>query len=491
MKTRGLYLFFLLPITLFAQEFSISGTVKDSNSNTIVYANVVVLRKTDSTIVSGAISNETGNYKIENLLANDYIINASFLGFKTQSHSISLQENKSLNFILNDENEVLGEVEIIVKKPTLKREVDRLVFNIENTSLTEGNIWDVLRSTPGVLILNDEVLVRNSASLIYLINNKRIYLSGVELQQLLSGSAASAVKSVEVITNPPAKYDAEGDAVINIIMSKNLITGYNGSLYSNYTQGVYPRYSAGTSNFFKSKKINLFAGYNFSASKVNRMNKEEINFIENNVIIGNWDTEIDRNTKYKNHNLNWNFDYLINDNNTFSISGNGNITPYWKRTTNSITQAVDSTFNSLNKTEDDKLNLALNADYIYESDKGSKLSFNAHHTNYNYERSQAVSTDYRNQDNTFIRNNSFITLSNQEIRIYSGQTDVKIPIKENGAFEFGFKVSNIDSKSDIDQRSTNSNIEILALPASSRARYRSEISVCSARTRRDMLLSVL
>ena len=474
MKTRGLYLFFLLPITLFAQEFSISGTVKDSNYNPIVYANVVVLSKIDSTIISGAISNETGNYKIENLLANDYIIKASFLGFKTQSQSFSLLQNKSLNFILNDENEVLEEVEIIAKKPTLKRQVDRLIFNIENTSLTEGNIWDVLRSTPGVLILNDEVLVRNSASIIYLINNKRVYLSGEELQQLLSGSAAEAVKSVEVITNPPAKYDAEGDAVINIIISKNLVTGYNGSFYTNYTQGIYPRYSGGTSNFFKSKKINFFAGYNFNDSKVNRTNKEEINFIENNVIIGNWDTEINRKTKYRSHNLNLNFDYLINDNNTFSISGNGNITPYWKRTTNSITQAIDSTFNSLNKTEDDKLNLALNADYIYESDKGSKLSFNAHHTNYNYERSQAVNTDYINQNNAFIRNNSFIANSNQEVKIYSGQTDVKIPLKVNGAFEFGFKVSNIDSKSDIDQILTNSNTEILDLTNSGIFNYKED-----------------
>ncbi len=463
MKTRGLYLFFLLPITLFAQELSISGTVKDSNSNPIVYANVVVLSKIDSTIISGATSNESGVYKIENLRANDYIINASFLGYKTQSRSISLQQNKTLDFMLDGENEVLEEVEITVTRPTLNRQVDRLIFNVENTSLTEGSIWDIVRNTPGVLVMNDQVFVKNSPSVIYLINDRRVHLSGTDLQQLLSGSAADAVKSIEVITNPPAKYDAEGDVVINILMSKNLISGYNGSLYSNYTQGIYPRYSGGTSNFFKSKKTNLFLGYGFNWLKVSRINNEEIKFIENNAIVGNWDTDIDRNTLSKNHNAKINFDYFIDDKNTFSISGNANILPYWKRSTNSFTQAIDSTFNSLNNTNDDKFNIAVNADYVYESKNDNKLSFNFHHTYYDYDRFQEVNTEYKDQNNDFLRSNSFNTSSNQEIKIYSGQSDLEMPFKENGLLELGFKASSIDSNSEINQLLTSSNTEIIDL----------------------------
>lgn len=463
MKIRVIYLFLLLPIAIFAQELSISGTVKDSNSNPIVYANVVVLSKIDSTIISGATSNESGVYKIENLTANDYIINASFLGYKTQSQSISLQQNKTLDFMLDGENEVLEEVEITVTRPTLNRQVDRLIFNVENTSLTEGSIWDIVRNTPGVLVMNDQVFVKNSPSVIYLINDRRVHLSGTDLQQLLSGSAADAVKSVEVITIPPAKYDAEGDVVINILMSKNLISGYNGSLYSNYTQGIYPRYSGGTSNFFKSKKTNLFLGYGFNWLKVSRINNEEIKFIENNAIVGNWDTDIDRNTLSKNHNAKINFDYFIDDKNTFSISGNANILPYWKRSTNSFTQAIDSTFNSLNNTNDDKFNIAVNADYVYESKNDNKLSFNFHHTYYDYDRFQEVNTEYKDQNNDFLRSNSFNTSSNQEIKIYSGQSDLEMPFKENGLLELGFKASSIDSNSEINQLLTSSNTEIIDL----------------------------
>lgn len=474
MKDRILYLFLIFPILVIAQDFTISGIVEDGSNNPISYTNVIVLNPTDSTTIAGSISDENGNFRIINIKKGDYILKASFLGFKTHSETINLSKDFNLKIKLVEEKEALDEIEIKVKKPTLKRTIDRLVFNIESTSLTEGNIWDVLRSTPGVLMMNEVVLVKNSPSIIYLINDKRVHLSGSDLEQLLSGTVASAVQSVEVITKPPSKYDAEGDAIINIKMSKNLISGYNGSLYSNYTQGIYPRYSAGTSHFFKSKKTSLFAGYSFNERKVNRMNEEEINFINHNAIIGNWDTEIDRNTTSKNHNVNLNSDYFINDKNTFSVSGNASITPYWKRTTNSFTQAVDSTFTSQNQTDDDKFNIAVNADYVYESQKGGKLSFNAHHTNYDYDRFQDVATVYRADNNAFLRSNSFNTTSNQEIKIYSGQVDLELPLKENGAFEIGFKASNIDSKSDINQLLTNSSIEILDLTNSGIFNYKED-----------------
>lgn len=463
MEFRVLYLFLIFPLFIFSQDITISGIVIDGNNNPIAYSNVIVLNPTDSTTVHGSISDENGTFKIIDVKEGDYIVQVSFLGYKTYSEKINLSKNLNLTISLTEENEALDEVEITVKRPTLKRETDRLIFNIESTSLTEGNIWDVLRSAPGVLMMNDQILVKNSANIIYLINDKRIHLSGDDLQQLLSGTAADAVQSIEVITNPPAKYDAEGDAVINIKMSKNLISGYNGSLYSNYTQGIYPRVSVGTNHFFKSKKTSLFAGYSFNLKKVNRINEEEINFINNNTIVGKWDTEIDRNTSSKNHNANLNFDYYINDKNTFSVSGNASITPDWERTTNSVTQAIDSTFTSLNKTDDDKFNIALNADYVYESEKGSKLSFNVHHTDYNYDRFQDVATTYRDGGNVFLRSNMFNTTSNQDIKIYSGQIDLELPLKKNGAFELGVKSSNIDSKSDINQVLTNSNTETLDL----------------------------
>ncbi len=453
--------FLTFPLTSLSQSFSVSGHVKNESNDAISYANVIALKASDSTIVSGTTTNELGSFTLSDLSKDRYLIRVSFLGFKEFSREVVLESDIELgNITLIEEVESLTEVKILAKKPTLKRENDRLIFNVENTSLTEGSVWSILKSTPGILIINDEVSVRNASNIIYLINDRRVYLSGEELQQLLSGTTASAVQAVEVITNPPAKYDAEGGAVINIKMSKNLIAGYNGSIYSNYTQGVYPRVSTGMNHFFKGKKTSLYLGYNFNAQKKNRINDERVNFIENNQVVGNWLTDIDRNTTTKTHTVNLNFDYAINDKNTFSISANGLLTPHWKRDTNSFTEAIDSTFTAFNKTDDDILNIGANVDYVYEASNGSKLSFNVHHTNYDYDRLQDVRSSYRDASNQFIRSNTFNTTSLQDIKIYSGQIDLSIPLKKEGTFEIGVKTARIDSKSNIEQIFTNDNTVI-------------------------------
>lgn len=152
--------------------------------------------------------------------------------------------------VLSEDSQQLDEISIIAKKPTVKREADRLIFNIEQTALVEGTMLQVLKSTPGVLVIGDDITVKNSRPTVY-INDKKVNLSNQDLNQLLAGSSANGIKSVEVITNPSAKYDAESGVVVNIVMSKNLITGYRGSLFTNYTQGVFPRYTFGTSHFLR------------------------------------------------------------------------------------------------------------------------------------------------------------------------------------------------------------------------------------------------
>lgn len=451
--------FFLLTASLYSQSFSVSGTINNESTEPIVYANIVVLTVADSSAVTGSISDDFGRFTINNIPSGNYLLKASYLGFKDSWQSIDLSKDLDLGIIvLSEELQSLSEVSIIGTKPTLKRESDRLIFNVEKTSLTEGSVWNILKSTPGVLMINDEISVKNASNIIYLINEKRVYLSGLELQQLLAGTSASSVQSIEVITNPPVKYDAEGGAVINIKMSKGIIAGYNGSVYGNYTQGFYPRSSVGTNHYFRGKKTSFYIGYNYNAEKLERTNDEQINFIESEEIVGNWDTDIRRLTSSNTHTANLNFEYNINDKNTLSVSANGLLTPYWERETNSFTQAIDSTFRSVNNTDDDLLNIGANLDYNYKSANGSSLSLNAHHTTYNYDRFQDVNTIYRSQG-FFLRSNSFETLSEQDVKIYSGQMDVSIPFLDGGTLETGVKFSKIDSNSDIDQMLTGFSIQ--------------------------------
>ena len=448
----------LLPLTLFAQQFSVSGSVYDEFNQPIAYSNVVLMAQKDSVIVAGASTNELGFFIIENLKKDDYKLMASFIGFSPHKDTIRLDKDTVLKTItLKEALENLSEVQILVKKPTLQKEADRLIFNVANTALSEGSIMEVLRSTPGVLIFDNKISIKSTTPTVF-INDKKVHLSSDELNQLLENSPASSIKSVEVITNPPAKYDAESGAVLNIAMSKNLITGYSGSIFSNYTQGVFPRFNAGTTNFYKTEKINVFANYSFTQSKINKNNVEAINFLNSsNNIEEIWDSDLDRNQWSKNHNFNFNLDYFIDDRSTLSISSNILFTPYFKRFTKGETAISDSSFSlterfeSENLSRDDKHNLGFDLDYVHSFKNEAKLMTNAHITTYNYKRDQDVKSDYFLSDNSFDFSTAFNTNSNQRTNIFTGQLDYELPFNETATFSVGAKTSHINTESDITQ----------------------------------------
>lgn len=465
-----LILFFVFGSSL-AQDYTISGSIIDENNETIAFANII-LKSVDQEIYKGASSDENGNFYITNVAAGSYNLQVSFLGYEIYSTSIEISTNKSIEtIVLKESAQSLNEIEIVAKRPVLKKQQDRLVFTITNTSLTEGNVWEVLKGTPGILMINDEITVKNSSNIIYLINNKRVYLDGNELQQLLNGTSASSVKSIEVITNPPAKYDASGGAVINIVMSKNLITGYNGSLYGNYTQGIYPRANAGTSHFYKNDKWNVFVGYGYDYRKINRENIEDVIFIENNTEVGNWHSEIDRNTKSRAHTINTNIDYNFNESNTLSFSSNTSLTPSWKRKTKSLTQAVDSTFNSVNNTRRENKNIAINLGYDNIAKNGNTFGVNFHYTTYSFDGLQELDTDYFDNQNNFFRSNLFTSSSIQDVSIFSGQADYALNMNEKGVIEFGTKIATIDSDNDFIQTNLNNGSETLDLDNSGIFKY--------------------
>ncbi|CDF81280.1 TonB-dependent receptor [Formosa agariphila KMM 3901] len=452
MPTKLLLFILLCPFVSFSQDIEVRGKIVDQQNLPIAYANVVLKNSEDSKILHGAVSNDDGHFVIKSVSPATYTLEISFIGFTTYETTLELTKVFDLHTItLQESAENLDAVNLVVKQPTFKKQSDRIVFNIEQTSLTEGSVMDVLKSTPGVLIMNDEISVKNNTNIIYLINDKRVYLSGEDLQILLSGTNATYVQEVEVITNPPAKFDAEGAAVINIKMSKNLITGYNGSLYANYTQGIHPRFKVGMNHFYKTDKLNIFANYSYGEREINLYDESTVNFIENNAIVGEWSSIGNRDTKSKSHNANANIDYTFNDANVLSFSANVNVTPYWKRHGLMETEAIDSSFVSVNDIDDSKTNIAANLDYVHTSESGQTLSVNLHHTNYDYDRYQDINSDYFDVNHVISRQNEFNSVSNQKTKIYSGQLDYSMTLNTDVALDFGVKFSAIDSDSDVAQ----------------------------------------
>ncbi|NNC44914.1 MAG: TonB-dependent receptor [Winogradskyella sp.] len=455
-KTTAYFLFLFWTCATFAQGYEISGRIFDNTQSPISFANVILLTQNDSTFVKGTSTDDLGYFTINSVEGGSYILKTSFIGFKDVFRVIDVNQDIDLGPIVLEEDALaLNQINITVKRPTITRQPDRLTFNVANTALIEGSTLQVLRSTPGIIVSEGSINIKSSPATVY-INQRKVQLTSDELIQLLENSPANSIKSIEVITSPPASYDADSGSVINIIMSKNLITGYRGSVFTNYTQGVFPRYNAGTSHFFKNEKINFNVNYSYNQKKINRSNDDEVNFLETeNTREQFWFSDVNRNTWSNNHNLNLNFDYFINDKNTISISSTGLYTPYFKYKINNNTVIENgmgdflSRFTADNLSRDNKYNIGTDLDYVYESKSNTRLAINAHFTIYDYERDQNVFSNFYDMNNELEDSSEFNTLANQNTEIITSKLDYSVSINEKSTFEAGAKFSNVKTDSDI------------------------------------------
>ncbi|ARV09762.1 glucosamine-6-phosphate deaminase [Winogradskyella sp. PC-19] len=442
---------FMFSIFAFSQELTLTGKVVDEQQKPISFANITLFSLDTEIFIKGTSSNDDGVFELTSLSDGTYTLKISFIGFKTIEKTVEIKGDVRLkNIVLVEDSETLEAVTVNAKRPTIIRKPDRLTFNIENTALTEGSTLQVLKSTPGIIVSEGSINIKSSPATVF-INNRRVQLTSDELIQLLESAPANSVKSVDVITNPPASYDADSGSVINIIMSKNLVTGYRGSVATNYTQGAFPRYNAATSHYFKNDKINLNLNYSYTNQKINREEENGIDYFDSNGNINQiWNSDIDRNTKTETHNANINFDYYVSDKTTLSLTSTALFTPYFKYRILNLTDINDANSNFLenftanNLSRDDKFNIGSDLNLSTEFDNGSRLSFNGHYTIYNYSRNQAVFQNNSNQPDS-----EFNTVANQNTDIYTAKIDYSLPINDSSSFETGLKFSNINTESDI------------------------------------------
>lgn len=449
-------LLFFLSAPVLAQH-SISGKVVDQNEDPIPYANIILLDATDSTSVyKGAVSSETGNFMFEDILGKEYVLKASYVGYEDFMERIHVSDDNYIGLVvLSEMSENLDAVSINVKNPTVKREVDRLVFNVENTSLSSGSTWDILRKTPMVILANESLQVRNQPVEIY-INDRKVQLSPSELRVLLENYSAENITSVEVITNPPARYDAEGGSILNIVTSKSISPGYKGSVNAALTQAIFPKYSLGTSHYLKTEDLNLFANYSFNPRKEFKEDDSHINFRENGQVFSRWNTDFERTTRSEAHNANLMLDFSLNDRNTLSFSTNAVVSPgktFQNEVQTDIRGAdgqLESSFLTQSSLEEDQSNVGTDLDFEHLLEReGSQISARIHYTRYNQDRVQEVATEYFDAERQPDSDNNFFTEAGQSIDIFTGQFDYVTPIGSSN-FETGVKASLIDSESGID-----------------------------------------
>ncbi|NND79409.1 MAG: TonB-dependent receptor [Maribacter sp.] len=448
-------------IPMIAQSYEVSGTVRDGENKDIPFATVFLLQVADTTILKGVSADENGRFAIQDVLPNIYLIQASYIGKSSDIIGIDVSKDIKIGTLIISQNvENLDEVVVATSKPMIERKADRLIFNVENTVISQGSSWNVLKRTPGVIATEEELQVRNQAATVY-INDRKVQLSSQEVRDLLENYSAENIKLVEVISNPPARYDAEGGPVLNIVTNKNITLGYKGNVNSTYTQGIFPKYTLGTSHFYKTKKFNLFASYTHGPRKDFRNTTSETNFINDTGIFSRWKTDFDKTSKAKTHTAQLNLDYDIDDRNEINFASTVLVSPNKTYDNLQFTDMrnaqneLDSTFITQSNLIEDKKNYSVDLTYKHKFKEQGSLQLNGHYTKYDFAISQDARSDYFDSDNQYIRTFAFFTDAAQDTEIYTTQLDISTLIGSVD-IETGIKGSFINSSSGIDYfNSTN------------------------------------
>ena len=254
----------------FAQQAApaakVSGALVNEQGKPLDYATVSLLRASDSTVVKGALSNDAGVYVFDNIKAGNYIIKATVVGYqKAVSKSFTVPANTphvtapALN-LQTGSTELKG-VTITATKPLIERKIDRTVMNVENSVLAAGNTaMEILERAPGVTVdKDDNISLKGKQGVTVMINDKLTYLTAAQLATLLRSTDGNTIKSIEIITNPSAKYDAAGNSgIINIKWKKNTQSGTNGSITVGGAKSKYWRDNSSLNLNHKQGNLNVF-----------------------------------------------------------------------------------------------------------------------------------------------------------------------------------------------------------------------------------------
>ena len=245
------------------------GQVLDQQQQPLEFATVLLLRASDSSLVDNLRSDEQGRYQFTHLVAGTYYVQVKQLGYRDgRSAAVQLvAEAPGLRLptiVLAPALQVLGEVLVTGRRPPIERQLDRTIVHVDQLPATAGgSAYDVIKGAPGVTVTGtDAITMQGKNGVLVLIDDRPVRMSQDALLNMLRNMPAESIQSLEVITTPPAKYDAEGNAgIINIRTRQRQQAGWNTDLTLRAGQGQYSRYSGGAVATMKRKAVDLNGSY--------------------------------------------------------------------------------------------------------------------------------------------------------------------------------------------------------------------------------------
>lgn len=247
------------------KTITIEGMVTDSAANKpLGFVTVALVDATTKKPVKSTLTKDDGTFILKGLIPRPYIISLVYVGYQGKSQSVAGTDDARVNIGISPSNSQLKEVAVTAIKPLMKQEVDRLSYDVQADPESKAiTALDMMRKVPLISVdASDEIKLRGSGSYKILLNGKESALMARSPSDILKAMPASNIVKIEVITSPPARYEAEGLAgIINIITVKNGAQGYNGSVNSNYNTVNGYRFNLNSTVKQGKFGLNFFTGY--------------------------------------------------------------------------------------------------------------------------------------------------------------------------------------------------------------------------------------
>ncbi len=449
MRKIGLALISLM-ITTFSFAQKISGKIQDQQGKPVQGATVSLLSAKDSAVSKLAVSDNSGAYSFGSIKNGKYLLSVTHVGFSPSwSNPFEYSGNGDMsgpNVIINKVASELKGVTVSTKKPIVEVKADRTILNVEGTINATGNdALELLRKSPGVTIdKDDNISLSGKNGVQVYIDGKPTPLTGSDLSNYLKSIQSAQIESIELITNPSAKYEAAGNAgIINIRLKKNKTFGANGTVNAGWNIGTYAKYNGGGSLNYRNKKFNVFGSYNYT----HNLNQNRLNLFRTSSVDSSFDQKSIMLNRLETHAFKTGVDYYASSKSTFGVMINGNFTNTSLNNTSKTniaympTNTIEQILVANNSSHGYRDNVDFNANYRFADTSGHELNIDADYGIYNSKNSQYQPNNTYDASGTDLKlQEVYNTLSPSTIDIYSLKADYEQNFKK-GKLGYGGKIS--------------------------------------------------
>jgi hypothetical protein len=307
----------------------VTGSVIDGNQKTIEAATISLIKAKDSSIVKFSTANKTGHFEIDGINQGRYLVSVTAVGHsKGYSETFEINDQnpaiKTKTIELISQAKSIKGVTVNAARPLIEQKIDRTIVNVEASVTNVGSsALEVLEKSPGVTVDKDgNISLKGKAGVMVLVDGRPTQLGGTDLANLLRNMNASQLDQIEIMTNPPAKYDAAGNAgIINIKTKKNKQVGYNGTVTVGYGRGKHSRFNEALNFNYRNAKVNLFTNISHNY----RMREQELdiqrNFLNRNSkeVISFFDQQARMVNEFNSFNAKIGLDYFASKNTSFGF----------------------------------------------------------------------------------------------------------------------------------------------------------------------------